>query len=882
MQERDLFIDALQKDDPAEREAFLAVACQQNAALRQRVDDLLAAHERQESFILDGPPRGLVDSPTSILVAHQPLGSQIGPYTLLQVIGEGGMGIVYLAEQKEPVARRVALKIIKPGLDNRQVTARFEAERQALAQMDHQNIAKVLEAGTTSSGQPYFVMELVSGIPLTKYCDEKQLSVNQRLALMIPVCQAIQHAHQKGIIHRDIKPSNVLVAECDGHAIPKVIDFGVAKAIAREVAERTMFTELGQLVGTLEYMSPEQAEPNQLDIDTRSDVYSLGVLLYELLTGSTPFDKQQLRRAAFLEMLRIIREDEPPKPSTKLSTADTLPSIAANRKTEPARLSRTICGDLDWIVMKSLEKDRTRRYETATAFAADLQRYLNDEAVEARPPSAGYRFIKFARRHQVMLTTITLVALALVTGTAISTWQAIRATRAETLAKDHEARAIRGEQAEALERRRAEDQARLLEKQRLILENTSLAHSLVTEQILTVMKDVPMPADKRKALLVTVMGHLAELDPAVRVEALRAAGQQFSTLHDLPSAVAAFSEGLVLNPHHSGLHLSRAGIYFRQQEYEKALQDLTDAITYRPVDHPLDLNILHARRAFAHSQLKQWDQALADLNTSYAESPKPTLDFLTKGFSGQHELMKAPYSHPLHAGVNQLFHRYVEDQQNSEEACNFAGNSLASLKDYTSAQKYFEDLVGKGPDKFLHRYSLALVFLARGDQAGYRRVCADMLAKSKSLHDEDFAEFVAYTSSIGPNAFDDYSPVIDLVRRGLAKRPDSSRYQFSLGALLLRSGQHEEARQRLHEALISNSDHQVPQTFVRFFVSMADYHAGHVADAKRSLHQTLQIPTRILNWRFDVILNRLRTEAIELIDPSAEIPAPTSSAPTVP
>ena len=300
------------------------------------------------------------------------------------------MGVVYMADQKEPVKRRVALKIIKPGMDTQQVIARFEAERQALAMMDHPNIARVLDAGTTDSGRPYFVMELVNGIPVTQYCDEQHLTPRERLELFIPICQAVQHAHQKGIIHRDIKPSNVLVALYDGRPVPKVIDFGVAKATSQTLTERTVFTQLGQIVGTLEYMSPEQAQRNQLDIDTRSDIYSLGVLLYELLTGETPFDRQRLRSAAWDEMLRIIREEEPPRPSLRLSSSDSLPSIAANRHIEPKKLSTLVRGELDWIVMKALEKDRGRRYETANDFAG-RPAYLADDPIEARPPTLADR-----------------------------------------------------------------------------------------------------------------------------------------------------------------------------------------------------------------------------------------------------------------------------------------------------------------------------------------------------------------------------------------------------------------------------------------------------------------------------------------------------------
>ena len=431
MNEREIFIAALQKTDAAERRAYLDEACGTDVALRQQVESLLQIHEEAGSFL---EPPTQAPLPTTDSPLREGPGTVIGPYKLLQQIGEGGMGTVFMAEQTQPVQRKVALKLIKSGMDSRLVIARFEAERQALALMDHPNIARVLDAGTTENGRPYFVMELVKGVPITRYCDEHHLTPRERLELFVPVCLAVQHAHHKGIIHRDMKPSNVMVCIYDGKPVPKVIDFGVAKATGPKLTDRTLYTEFGAIVGTFEYMSPEQAELDQLDVDTRSDVYSLGVLLYELLTGTTPLERNQMREVAILELLRLVREEEAPRPSVRLSSAEGLPSIAANRGTEPRRLSGLVRGELDWIVMKCLEKDRNRRYETANAFAADVLHYLHGETVLACPPSAAYRMRKFARQNRAAFLTTGTVVLALVMGTAASTWQAIRATRAEGLA----------------------------------------------------------------------------------------------------------------------------------------------------------------------------------------------------------------------------------------------------------------------------------------------------------------------------------------------------------------------------------------------------------------------------------------------------------------
>jgi serine/threonine protein kinase/tetratricopeptide (TPR) repeat protein len=430
MNAEEILAAAVEKKTPGERAAYLDGACAGRPELRALVDGLLKAHEDAGSF-LNQPlfePLPTLDQPAH---AEKP-GAVIGPYKLLEQIGEGGFGVVYMAEQTEPVRRKVALKILKPGMDTRQVVARFEAERQALAIMDHPNIAKVHDGGATPSGRPYFVMELVKGVPITEFCDQNHLTPRQRLELFIPVCQAVQHAHQKGIIHRDLKPSNVLVSRHDTAPVVKVIDFGVAKALGQELTDKTLFTGVAQMVGTPLYMSPEQAGMSDLDIDTRSDIYSLGVLLYELLTGTTPFEKERFKQAAYDEIRRIIREEEPPKPSTRLSDSkDSLPSISAQRQTEPAKLTKLVRGELDWIVMKALEKDRNRRYETANGFAMDIQRYLADEPVQAGPPSATYRLRKFIHRNRGPVLAATLVLLALLSGIIGTTIGLVRAQRSQ-------------------------------------------------------------------------------------------------------------------------------------------------------------------------------------------------------------------------------------------------------------------------------------------------------------------------------------------------------------------------------------------------------------------------------------------------------------------
>jgi serine/threonine protein kinase len=536
-----IFLEAIDEHMPEQWPAFLERACAGDDRLRAEVEKLLRAQAAMGSFHeVTRSVRPAVVDPCKSLGP----GTIIGPYELLEQIGEGGFGIVFRAEQQQPIRRQVALKVLKAGMDTGEILARFEAERHALALMDHPNIARVLDASTTDTGRPYFIMELVKGVPITEFCDQHRLAPQARLKLFIDVCQAIQHAHHKGVIHRDIKPTNVLVTLHNGVPVVKVIDFGVAKAIAQRLTKRTLYTARGELIGTPVYMSPEQAEVSRLDIDTRSDVYALGVLLYELLTGTTPLEDKRLREAGYVETLRLIREEEAPRPSNRLSSlGDSATVVARKRGLDMKRLVQLLAGDLDLVVMKALEKDRQRRYDTPARFAEDLERYLRHEAILARPPSLVYKLKKFARRHRAVVVTAAAVSTALLVGTAVATWQAVLATRAEAAAR---AAAAAEQRAKANAEAREADTMAVLQ----FLENQVIAAAQPARQAWRKGREVTLHQTLEAALPLVAKNFANK--PLIEARLRLKLGTSFAYLGDSRTAAEQFEAARALYARHRG------------------------------------------------------------------------------------------------------------------------------------------------------------------------------------------------------------------------------------------------------------------------------------------------------------------------------------------
>ncbi len=630
-----IFAGAIEKKTPEERAAYLDAACGSDSQLRAEIESLVAAHCEDERFL-----RVLIEDQEAVEVSplSEGPGTAIGRYKLLERIGEGGMAVVYMAEQTEPIRRKVALKIIKLGMDTRQVIARFEAERQALAMMDHPNIAKVLDAGATETGRPYFVMELVTGVSITEYCDANNLSTKNRLQLFVQVCNAVQHAHQKGIIHRDLKPSNVMVTQRDGTAVPKVIDFGIAKATNQRLTEKTLFTRYAHIIGTPAYMSPEQAELSDLDIDTRSDIYSLGVLLYELLTGTTPFSEEELRKAGYIEMQRVIREQEPVKPSTRLTTlGDPLTDVAKHRGCTPDLLRRAVRGDLDWIVMKSLEKDRARQYETANNLADDLRRHLQHEPVLARGPSTTYHLHKFLRRHRShTVAALVMIVFAGVAAVVLSMWNQDRLQLAEAegfrhrniLSQARESHA-KGQYAEALEQISSILHSEHVGSKAQLLYAGILVEGRQADEATTMLEELlderPEIAGAAHSLLARILWESTSRD-AEKLQEIE--GHRQKAEASLPETAEAYflramtamtikekfeflDEALRLDPGHYESYRLRAFTYYASRKYEKMERDALVMVALRPQDL-----FGHSLQAIAWHQLGRYEDAIVGYDSA--------------------------------------------------------------------------------------------------------------------------------------------------------------------------------------------------------------------------------------------------------------------------
>ncbi|MEX2308095.1 MAG: protein kinase [Pirellulales bacterium] len=777
--EEDIFIAALEIELLQERADYLDDACGENAQLRSRIEALLNRHQ-ESAGMLDAPPPG-IDATEHLEVISEKPGDVIGTYKLREEIGVGGFGVVFLAEQERPVKRKVALKIIKPGMDTRQVIARFEAERQALAMMDHPNIARVYDAGSTASGRPYFVMELVHGVPITEYCDQCNLTTRERLELFISVCQAVQHAHQKGVIHRDIKPTNVLVAMQDGRPAPKIIDFGVAKAINQRLTEHTLATGYAQMIGTPLYMSPEQAELSPLGADTRSDIYSLGVLLYELLTGTIPLDMDRLHAASYDELRRIIREEEPPRPSARLSTlaAKLATTVAERRRTDPDRLRQTVRGELDWIVMKCLEKDRNRRYDTASSLGRDIERYLGDEPVQACPPSAAYRLQKFARRNRAVLVSAGLVAAALVVGVAVSISQAVRATRAESLAT-----ARLKDATEARANAEASSQ-----KARLAVDDmyTQVAEKWLAHQ--PQMESIQREFLEKALQFYTEFAKETSNDPSVRYETARAYRRIAEIQHRLGQpapAEVAFKRAI---DHMQSLvdEVPTKSAY--RAELAATLHKL--GVLLGDTGRYLDEEKIHRRALTLEEQLAAADSS----NTGYRPAPGSGHWFVAEVFSSLHrreEAIPAYHSalaiqHPLVAD----FPSVAEYREHLAESLFGLGNAarlMGATKEYEhalgEAADLFEQLAAEFPSIPQYRNQLANVY--------YWRMKGPPRGRPET-YPKEAEQYLRRALALQQKLADDFPAVADY-------RYDLLRSYKTLGWVLSRASRREEAETALRQA----------------------------------------------------------------------------------
>jgi serine/threonine protein kinase/tetratricopeptide (TPR) repeat protein len=909
-----IFWDAAQIVSAEERGAYLDRACGDDVELRRQVEQLLAAKPRAESFLESRAVR-LPATVDERMVSDGP-GTVIGPYKLLEPIGEGGFGVVFMAEQQRPVRRKVALKVLKPGMDTRQVIARFEAERQALALMDHPHIARILDAGQTASGRPFFVMELVKGVPITDYCDQARLSVRARLELFVVVCRAVQHAHQKGIIHRDLKPSNVLVTLHDDRPVVKVIDFGIAKARGQALTEKTLCTGFTQLIGTPLYMAPEQAAMNGLDVDTRSDVYALGVLLYELLTGTTPFDKERLRTAAYDEVLRIIREEEPARPSARLRKDEGGRMKGESKATRATGWKRFLpfssfilppssSQELDWVVVKALEKDRNRRYDSANALALDVERYLHDEPVQACPPSALYRLGKFARRHKTGLTVAGLVLLALAVPCGGAVWvlsdraarSALTAQQVERALEEGAGLRDQGKWPEALgAARRAQGLLAGGGGDELRRRADELRGDL--EMVLKLVETrFPDAAGGAEESFLDQAGAEAKI-----ARAFREYGIDIEALD--PAEAADRVRG---RPIRQQLTLAldhwikiRTSMPEGNRKANEALRERLLAVV-RAADPDVWRN--QVRDALARHDL----EALRKLAASprIAELPVHTLSLLGNALEGAGAnqesvpvLRVAQQKYPDDAEINfqlgwALDHRPgpPADQDTAEVvrfytvaralrprnvALNlYLGHALCKHGKPGEAAAAYRRAVELNPDEVLHYYYLATARLAAGDREGYRGTCAAMLDQFGPTDKAEVARCVAWTLVLAEGSVVDPDRPVQLAETALRGKPTPDGASVTLGAALYRAGRFGEALGRLTEAdaaaqqVLTNPAPYSP-AYVWFFLAMTHQRLGQAGRAGEWLGKAieraeLESQDRRLPWTRRVTLQLLRREAEDLV-----------------
>jgi tetratricopeptide (TPR) repeat protein len=866
MSESGIFKAAV-KLPPERRAAYLDQACGSDAKLRAEIESLLHAHDATGGFLEDVP------AGTDPTEDYQPIaecpGTVIGPYKLMEQIGEGGMGLVFVAEQQHPIRRKVALKIIKPGMDTREIIARFEAERQALALMDHPNIARVFDAGTTESGRPYFVMELVRGLTIVDYCDSRQLATRNRLELFLSVFQAVQHAHSKGIIHRDLKPSNILVAPHDGVPVVKVIDFGVAKAIGQQLTDKTIYTRFAQMIGTPLYMSPEQVELNALDVDIRSDVYSLGVLLYELLTGTTPLDRQRLATASFDEMRRIIKEEEPPKPSTRLASARNAAKIASARRTEPVKLANMVRGELDWIVMKALEKDRGRRYQTAIGFATDLQRYLAGEPVLAAAASQWYRLRKLVRRHMGAVVAAGLVLLALLGGIAGTTWGLVRAVKE----RDGKDAALKAEQKARENETKAREQAfaALRTMTADVVERKFAQGAILTDDDRAFLRGVIAQYDAFAA----IQGDDAE-SRAVRAEGRLRVGAMRHKLGELQEAEQDYDQALSLYQHLAADFPSRTGfrqgladcrsnrgqLLYNTGRFQDAKQDIDQALSIRKqlaADFPARPEF---RDALA-SSYNSWGVLLRE-----SGSLQEVEQYLDQALTIQNQLAADFPSSP------EFRHELAKIHNNRGNFLRVLRRLKDAGRDYDQAVSVYQQLVADFPSRPAFRYELAGSHFSRGfvlSATGRPKDADKDYDQAVSISKQLAAEFPArpefrqrlaeshlkrgmHLSATGrrTEAKQGYDQALSIQKQMAAEFPyrpefrdDLAKSHLIRGMLLSRMGQRQEAEQdydqavSVHEQAVADFPNQPGRRndLASTCVNLASLHAqrGDTAAAKRLL-----------------------------------------------